>query len=173
MKNAGNQNAATWTAERIDRLKSLWSAGLSASQVAAELGGGSTRCGVIGKVHRLKLPPRSTIISLPVGGARKGAGRPRGSKSYPEAREYLLAENKRRKLPTPPSFEPEPFDMEDGEGVDVTARIGLVEASDTNGCMWVHGDPLLPNHSFCGKARKGKTSWCPEHYARVYPGAAS
>ena len=54
----------TWTDERVELLKKLWADGLSASQIAGELGG-ITRNAVIGKVHRLGLsaapsrrPPR-------------------------------------------------------------------------------------------------------------------
>ena len=48
----------SWTDERVERLKKLWADGLSASQIAAELGGVS-RNAVIGKVHRLNLPGRA------------------------------------------------------------------------------------------------------------------
>ena len=48
----------TWTDERVELLKKLWADGLSASQIAAELGG-VTRNAVIGKVHRLKLSARA------------------------------------------------------------------------------------------------------------------
>ena len=41
-----------WTDERVEQLKKLWSEGLSASQIAKQLGG-VTRNAVIGKVHRL------------------------------------------------------------------------------------------------------------------------
>src|SRR3954468_15105028 len=44
----------SWTDERVEMLKKLWAEGLSASQIAAELGG-ITRNAVIGKVHRLGL----------------------------------------------------------------------------------------------------------------------
>src|SRR6202162_5387267 len=44
----------SWTDERVAVLTKLWAAGLSASQIAAELGG-ITRNAVIGKVHRLGL----------------------------------------------------------------------------------------------------------------------
>jgi GcrA cell cycle regulator len=40
-----------WTDERVELLKKLWADGLSASQIAARLGG-VTRNAVIGKVHR-------------------------------------------------------------------------------------------------------------------------
>ena len=51
MANAG----LTWTKERIERLKELWTEGLSASQIAAELGEGVSRNAVLGKAHRLGL----------------------------------------------------------------------------------------------------------------------
>ena len=46
-----------WTDERIDHLKKMWEKGLTASQIAEELGGVS-RNAVIGKAHRLGLKSR-------------------------------------------------------------------------------------------------------------------
>ena len=63
----------TWTDERVELLKKLWSDGLSASQIAAELGG-ITRNAVIGKVHRLGLSGRAKSTST-------GAPRPRKARS--------------------------------------------------------------------------------------------
>src|SRR6476646_6714836 len=48
-----------WTDERVELLKKLWQDGLSASQIAKQLGG-VTRNAVIGKVHRLGLSGRAT-----------------------------------------------------------------------------------------------------------------
>src|SRR5258708_57399 len=48
----------TWSDERVEELKKLWESGLSASQIAAELGN-VTRNAVIGKVHRLGLSGRA------------------------------------------------------------------------------------------------------------------
>ena len=45
----------TWTKERIELLTQLWTEGLSASQIAAELGEGVSRNAVLGKAHRLGL----------------------------------------------------------------------------------------------------------------------
>jgi len=47
-----------WTDERVETLKKLWLDGLSASQIAKQLGG-VTRNAVIGKVHRLGLSGRA------------------------------------------------------------------------------------------------------------------
>lgn len=59
----------SWTDERIQRLKDLWSQGLSASEIAETLGEVS-RNAVIGKAHRLGLSGRpSPIKKKPVKGA--------------------------------------------------------------------------------------------------------
>lgn len=50
-----------WTEERIEQLKQLWGEGLSASQIAEQLGGVS-RNAAIGKAHRLGLPSRPSPI---------------------------------------------------------------------------------------------------------------
>ena len=51
----------SWTDERIDRLKALWSNGMTASQIADDLGGVS-RNAVIGKAHRLGLQSRPSPV---------------------------------------------------------------------------------------------------------------
>src|SRR3954464_3485690 len=60
----------TWTEDRIELLTKLWREGLSASQIAAELGGDVSRNSVLGKAHRLGLAQ----------GERKGASTPRPRK---------------------------------------------------------------------------------------------
>lgn len=51
----------SWTDERIERLKSMWAKGSTASQIADELGGVS-RNAVIGKAHRLGLEQRPSPV---------------------------------------------------------------------------------------------------------------
>jgi GcrA cell cycle regulator len=51
----------SWTDERIERLKELWSQGMTASHIADELGGVS-RNAVIGKAHRLGLQSRPSPV---------------------------------------------------------------------------------------------------------------
>src|SRR4051812_20535358 len=60
----------TWTEDRIELLTKLWREGLSASQIAAELGGDVSRNSVLGKANRLDLV-RNEV---------KGAGTPRHRK---------------------------------------------------------------------------------------------
>ena len=52
----------SWTDDRIKQLKGLWEKGLSASQIATELGEGITRNAVIGKAHRLGLKSRPSPL---------------------------------------------------------------------------------------------------------------
>ena len=51
----------SWTDERIERLKALWTKGMTASHIADELGGVS-RNAVIGKAHRLGLQARPSPV---------------------------------------------------------------------------------------------------------------
>jgi GcrA cell cycle regulator len=51
----------SWTEERIERLKSMWTEGATASQIAEDLGGVS-RNAVIGKAHRLGLESRPSPV---------------------------------------------------------------------------------------------------------------
>ncbi|PCD02881.1 GcrA cell cycle regulator [Sphingomonas spermidinifaciens] len=51
----------SWTEERIDTLTRMWESGMTASQIAEELGGIS-RNAVIGKAHRLGLKPRPSPV---------------------------------------------------------------------------------------------------------------
>lgn len=51
----------SWTDERIETLRKMWESGMTASQIAEQLGGIS-RNAVIGKAHRLGLKPRPSPV---------------------------------------------------------------------------------------------------------------
>lgn len=53
------------------------------------------------------------------------------------------------------------------DGVVVKPGRRLVDINPGE-CKWCDGDPLTADHAFCGKPVKPGTSWCAEHYARVY-----
>lgn len=59
-----------WTDERIDQLKQMWTKGMTASQIADELGGVS-RNAVIGKAHRLGLKSRPSPVKAKEAKAKK------------------------------------------------------------------------------------------------------
>lgn len=75
----------SWTDERIDRLKSMWEKGLTASQIADELGGVS-RNAVIGKAHRLGLKSRPSPVKANDTDAKPA---PAAAKAKPKAAEKV------------------------------------------------------------------------------------
>ena len=90
-----------WTDERIDQLKNMWTKGLTASQIAEELGGVS-RNAVIGKAHRLGLQSRPSPVKEKDGSAPapKKAAAPRTAPAPREAAPPPPRE--RAPAPTPP-----------------------------------------------------------------------
>jgi GcrA cell cycle regulator len=82
----------SWTEERIDRLKALWSQGITASQIADELGGVS-RNAVIGKAHRLGLQSRPSPVKPNEAEPAPAPAQPRfEAPAEPEIEEPLAAE---------------------------------------------------------------------------------
>ncbi len=127
----------SWTDERVETLKRMWSEGQSASQIAKELGG-VTRNAVIGKVHRLGLSNRDE--------AEAEAPAPEPAK--PEAKAKPAAAPKAKaatpkpepvKVEAKPEPEPEPEEpaAEPAAPVAFTPRRPIVPA----------GQPLPPQPS--------------------------
>jgi GcrA cell cycle regulator len=94
----------SWTDERIERLKSLWTKGMTASHIADELGGVS-RNAVIGKAHRLGLQARPSPV-------KPNEPEPKAKKARPEPEAAPAAEPARpaaAEAPRPaPAREPKP-----------------------------------------------------------------
>jgi GcrA cell cycle regulator len=63
--NQTNGLPSPWTADRVERLKTMWDAGTPATTIADTLGGGLTKSSVLGKARRLELPPRAVGFSEP------------------------------------------------------------------------------------------------------------
>lgn len=62
----------SWTDERIEQLRKMWEGGMTASQIADELGGVS-RNAVIGKAHRLGLQSRPSPVKPGDNGEHHGS----------------------------------------------------------------------------------------------------
>ncbi len=136
-----------WTEERVAILKKLWLEGLSASQIAKQLGG-VTRNAVIGKVHRLGLSGRATPSQPP----RPVFKTPRAPRS-PSA---SLAPRRLAPSTQEPSS-PVLYVEEPGSATVLTLGAHM--------CKWPIGDPSSDNFTFCGR-RINDGSYCSEH-ARV------
>jgi len=167
----------SWTDERVDLLKRLWMEGLSASQIAGQLGDGVTRNAVIGKVHRLKLSARAKpAASAP---RARPASRPslrRSSGSLSSS----SASIKRRILPSAPMIGATALKQSEDLEIDVEPerfvqelyipeeeRLGLLDLSEIT-CKWPIGDPLNSDFHFCGRPSEEGKPYCEFHSRRAY-----
>ena len=169
----------SWTDERVELLKKMWSDGQSASQIAKELGG-VTRNAVIGKVHRLGLSNRTggaptdkpegkpKAEAAPVSQAPAPEARPeprpkpapRTEPARAEAAQPTEAKPPaaRRQIipagqplpPQPSANEISPEALAKVTEIEKKARkIGLMDLTERT-CQWPVGDPATPEFGFCG-----------------------
>lgn len=158
-----------WTDERVELLKKLWAEGLSASQIAAQLGGVS-RNAVIGKVHRLKLSSRGRATSTPARqkkqvrmstGATKAASR--GNSQGPTR--SIVATAGATALQT--QYETDAIAkpvLRPAEEVvvPISRRLKLIELTERT-CKWPIGDPLSEEFHFCGNDSNEGNPYCGYH----------
>ena len=141
-----------WTDERVETLKKLWLDGLSASQIAKQLGG-VTRNAVIGKVHRLGLSGRATP-SQPQRPIFKAPRAPRPAvAAVPAPRRAIEPAAMPAQVPAPAYFSEEP-------GTATVLTLGA------HMCKWPIGDPSSDGFTFCGRRSEREGPYCTEH-ARV------
>lgn len=102
----------SWTDERIEQLRQMWERGMTASQIADELGGVS-RNAVIGKAHRLGLQARPSPVKATEAAAKPAAASPARKAAAPARSEPAAASTEARparpaaKAPAAPA-EPKP-----------------------------------------------------------------
>ncbi len=140
-----------WTEERVALLRKLWAEGLSASQIAKQLGG-VTRNAVIGKVHRLGLAGRATPsrpAKRPVRASRPRVMGPSVPRLRPAA-----------SMPTVVIPDLEPLKLDDGKAASV------LTLSDSM-CKYPIGDPAEANFAFCGRGAVSGP-YCQDHARLAY-----
>jgi GcrA cell cycle regulator len=146
-----------WTDERVELLKKLWLDGLSASQIAKQLGG-VTRNAVIGKVHRLGLSGRAAP-SQPSRPAFKAPRAPRPAAS-PASSAARRLEGHAPRSHAPAPAEPRPLYYPEEPGSATVLTLGA------HMCKWPIGDPATDSFTFCGRRTDQEGPYCVEH-ARV------
>ena len=150
----------SWTDERVSTLKKLWLDGLSASQIAKQLGG-VTRNAVIGKVHRLGLSGRAAPSqpARPVFKAPRPA-RP-ATQAMPSApRRVISAEQAMTTLAAQPQAQVPALRVEEpGSATVLTLGAHM--------CKWPIGDPSTDSFTFCGR-RGTDGPYCNEHARIAY-----
>lgn len=161
-----------WTDERVELLRKLWSEGLSASQIATQLGGVS-RNAVIGKVHRLKLSGRG----------RTTPAQPRAKKVAPAAAPVKVQTRPARTITATvgatalaAQFDAEPVARQvlrpvEDVVVPISRNLKLIELTERT-CKWPNGDPLSEDFSFCGADSTENSPYCTFHSRLAYQPAA-
>jgi GcrA cell cycle regulator len=170
----------SWTDERVELLKKMWSEGQSASQIAKELGG-VTRNAVIGKVHRLGLSNRAG--ASPAKPAKEKPAKAENAKAAsrpsPSATETDASARSAERAPIPPRKQiipagqplpPQPSANEISPEALASVRevekkskkISLMELTERT-CKWPVGDPATENFWFCGLPVKQGKPYCEAH----------
>lgn len=136
----------SWTDERVEMLKKLWADGLSASQIAAELGG-VTRNAVIGKVHRLGLAGRakSTRTSTP-----RPRTKPKAPKPTPRLPQFSGNAALRMDTEEAPMPVARPKPVLEEIVIPEAERATILDLNEHR-CKWPVGDPTQPDFYFCGR----------------------
>lgn len=160
---------STWTVERVEAAKKLFLDGLSAAQIASELGG-ITRNAVIGLAHR------------------RGWKHPNGRNRGVSARAHLPPRRDRRiearaasiqaraagilgrrfdaveRLPQRAELARDP---NDAATIPVEQRKTLIGLTSTT-CKWGYGDPGTPEFFFCGGGVVDGRPYCLQHCVAAY-----
>ena len=175
----------SWTDERVELLKVMWSEGKSASQIAKELGG-VTRNAVIGKVHRLGLSNRGPngdrldeIDAAPAEAApeeEEAVDAPAAPDPALRPREVGVAPI--RPKPIPVSGQPMP-PQPSGSEISPEAlanlaevakkarRLNLMQLTERT-CKWPIGDPATDDFWFCGLPCVPGKPYCETHVAVAF-----
>lgn len=157
----------TWTDDRVEMLKKLWTEGLSASQIAARLGG-VTRNAVIGKVHRLGLSGRAVTVRIKTSRPKRRPAMQPARAPGDQGVVYMTRGN----VALQPAFEPfaehaaEPrLGLIEELVIPVGERASILTLKESM-CHWPIGDPSDDQFHFCGRKSAPNMPYC-EHHARV------
>ena len=147
-----------WNEETIARIRALWDEGHSTAEIGRRMG--ITKNAVVGKAHRLNLPPRPSPI-------RRVPGEARAPRRNPVKRVVgptlpALPSQVAVSAPARPALVPRP-------GVALRAVPAQPRpAGRVQACCWPLGDPGTPTFRFCGDAAMPAKPYCEDHAALAY-----
>jgi len=155
--------ANSWTDERVELLTKLWANGLSASQIATQMGG-VTRNAVIGKVHRLGLSGRGKVKAAPPRARRAGA--PRLAKTAASAPEPVETFDVNDEAEEVVAFTVD-VPATDEVALPTSERVNIMDLRESM-CRWPIGDPTTPEFRFCGGQSAPGVPYCDHHCQIAY-----
>ena len=129
----------SWTNEKVNKLRALWTKGHTASEIAGLLGD-TTRNAVIGKAHRLDLEERAPSKS------KSNSEKRDVKKSQPKLRGSASRKSKFNSILLDKNFEAE--------------KPTLLENLTDQTCKWPSGHPDEENFYFCGRKPLDSVPYC-------------
>ena len=155
-----------WNEETISRLRAMWAEGLTTAEIGRRLG--VTKNAVVGKSHRLMLPPRpSPIRRAPAGPAplraplRAPLLAPRQATGptlppLPHAARIIAAPR--------PALQPVPATPR----LPVLRGVPAFSGTRLTACCWPIGEPGTPSFRFCDDGAMAGKPYCTSHAALAY-----
>ena len=148
-----------WTDENVEKLRQLWSEGLSANEIAKKLG--VTKNAIVGKVHRLCLKARPSPIK-----SKDNTENVKETSVVVEVEEQTLTVEQSVVEETE-IVEEAPVYVEKKIYKRSPSNVKLMEL-DSHTCRWPIGDPRDEDFCFCGKRVRSGQTYCDEHSAVAY-----
>lgn len=148
-------NNTDWTEDGVVRLRALWADGHSTAEIGRRLC--VSKHAIIGKAHRLDLPPRPSPIHA------KGSGKPRRPR-MPRAcgpdlpsLDAVADSVPMTRMPRPTPAKP--------------AVPAFVRPATRHPCCWPVGEPRTFGFRYCDAAAGPGKPYCPEHASLAYVAA--
>jgi len=151
-----------WAEETIARLRAYWDEGLSTAEIGRRMG--LSKNAIVGKAHRLQLPPRPSPIRPEGSGIRPSKHR-RIRKDGPSLPPLRSVADGTTPLP-PPTPTPTPAPT-------MPVAPVFVRRVSHNTCCWPFGDPGTRSYRTCEAAAKPGKPYCAEHAEAAYVPARS
>lgn len=155
----GHPDMATvpWPEPDVEKLKSLWAVGYSASKISSALGGRYSRNAVLGKAHRLNLEMRDTATCRTFQARQVKPKTPKPPKHKAPMRvsyKLEIVDGTVARDIAPADHEPQPIGP-------------LASFPDSwRACRWPSGEGAT--FRCCGASIKAGTPYCEYHAARAY-----
>lgn len=160
-----------WNEDTIARLRGLWDEGHSTAEIGRRMG--VSKNAVVGKAHRLALPPRPSPI-------RRGEGAP-ADRAAPRRAGGAILPVLEAAGETRPDAGPARRAGADGAGtappcgrpspapVQASRPVALAKpAARTGTCCWPIGEPGTRSFRFCDTPAMGGKPYCLEHVQLAY-----
>ena len=148
-------NDNDWTEDGTARLRALWADGHTTAEIGRRLC--ISKNAIIGKAHRLDLPPRPSPIHA------KGSGKPcrppMPRACGPDLPSLGAVADSMPRMRVPPPTPAKP------------AVPAFVRPITRNPCCWPVGEPRTFGFRYCDAAAEPGKPYCPEHASLAYVAA--